>query len=234
MKNNNLKFVYITILFITLILGEFFTFSKKVNAQAILSPNDFTIWNQGGIIGYDAGFLITGTTFNNASSIVIQLYSGNNLLQTNTAVSGKITGNSFLTPFDVSGTFDYNKDGYFTNVKQAEYGKNLKPTKVTATITLSDGTVFKAENTNLTNEPTQAGQVLGVKKYFFTQSLKIGSKGNDVTELQKLLASTGYETGSADGYFGSITKKAVIKFQGDNKLFTDGLVGPHTLKVLNK
>ncbi len=52
--------------------------------------------------------------------------------------------------------------------------------------------------------------------YTFNTDLTIGSKGADVTALQQILVNLGYLTmpsGVAYGYFGSITKAAVIKYQ---------------------
>lgn len=65
--------------------------------------------------------------------------------------------------------------------------------------------------------------------------LRLGSKGERVRQLQQLLISKGYSLGQygADGDFGQGTYNAVIKFQGDNGLIQDGIVGPATLEALN-
>ena len=52
--------------------------------------------------------------------------------------------------------------------------------------------------------------------------LKKGSKGDDVKELQKLLNIT------VDGDFGPATELAVMRFQAQQGLKTDGIVGPKT------
>lgn len=52
--------------------------------------------------------------------------------------------------------------------------------------------------------------------------LKYGSRGEDVKKLQKLLYIT------ADGIFGKGTRNAVLKFQKDNRLVVDGIVGAKT------
>ncbi|MBI2048896.1 MAG: peptidoglycan-binding protein [Candidatus Liptonbacteria bacterium] len=49
--------------------------------------------------------------------------------------------------------------------------------------------------------------------YNYTRDLTVGSKGDDVTALQNLLASKGYFTVAATGYFGPITKAAVAAWQ---------------------
>ena len=65
--------------------------------------------------GYTAGFGLTDATFLGAQSVVMKLYSGATLLQTNTStakVMVDITGTQISSPFDVSGTFNYGADGY--------------------------------------------------------------------------------------------------------------------------
>lgn len=56
--------------------------------------------------------------------------------------------------------------------------------------------------------------------------MKIGSRGEDVRELQMLLGI------AADGIFGVNTEKAVLAFQKANGLSRDGIVGEKTLAAL--
>ena len=77
------------------------------------------------------------------------------------------------------------------------------------------------------------GQVLGAQSFHFTLKLKMGSTGNEVTELQKFLNAAGYDCGTVDGKFGAKTKAAVIKFELANKLIGDGVVGPKVRALLN-
>ncbi len=51
--------------------------------------------------------------------------------------------------------------------------------------------------------------------YSFQSNLSVGSRGNEVTELQKCLAKDPevYPDGTISGYFGSKTKQAIINFQ---------------------
>lgn len=60
-----------------------------------------------------------------------------------------------------------------------------------------------------------------------------GSKGSDVTELQKLLNQNGY-TLDTDGIFGSKTQAAVKDYQKKNGLSVDGIVGKNTWGSLTK
>ena len=56
--------------------------------------------------------------------------------------------------------------------------------------------------------------------------LKIGSEGDDVKQLQKVLGLT------ADGIFGRLTKKAVKRYQLQNDLVVDGIVGKNTWQLM--
>lgn len=62
--------------------------------------------------------------------------------------------------------------------------------------------------------------------------LQQGDKGEAVKELQKLLTNLGTYTGSIDGIFGSVVKKAVIAFQHRVFLVEDGIVGSLTWQAL--
>ncbi|WP_180986092.1 peptidoglycan-binding domain-containing protein [Bacillus thuringiensis] len=59
-------------------------------------------------------------------------------------------------------------------------------------------------------------------------TLRIGSTGHWVVELQKFLQRTGYYLGRIDGQFGPVTDRAVRNYQGDHRLLVDGIVGPKT------
>ena len=63
--------------------------------------------------------------------------------------------------------------------------------------------------------------------------LKLGSRGNDVKELQKKLNSLGFNAGAVDGIFGTKTRNAVMDFQRKNGLVVDGIVGKATRSKLN-
>jgi hypothetical protein len=63
--------------------------------------------------------------------------------------------------------------------------------------------------------------------------LKLGDRGLDVTALQQLLISVGYEV-SANGVFGLATNAAVKDFQAAHQLPADGVVGPQTISALQQ
>lgn len=64
--------------------------------------------------------------------------------------------------------------------------------------------------------------------------LKNGMSSGAVTQLQKDLKALGFMSINPTGYFGDITKAAVIKFQKKYDLTTDGIAGPQTLAKIDK
>jgi len=74
--------------------------------------------------------------------------------------------------------------------------------------------------------------VVNTPKLKLTSILRIGLKGSEVIELQKLLREKGYFNLEPTGIFGLITQKAVIKFQIANGLIGDGIVGEMTRALL--
>src|SRR5437773_11721324 len=63
-------------------------------------------------------------------------------------------------------------------------------------------------------------------------TLKQGSSGPDVINLQKRLKDLGFDPGEPDGRFGPGTTAAVIAFQQSQGLWADGSVGPNTAAAL--
>lgn len=69
---------------------------------------------------------------------------------------------------------------------------------------------------------------------FGENTLRQGMENSEVKQLQERLKDEGYFTHhTATGYFGDITRRAVVAFQKDNNLAQDGIVGPQTFSVLN-
>ncbi|MCC5439006.1 M14 family metallopeptidase [Clostridium botulinum] len=64
--------------------------------------------------------------------------------------------------------------------------------------------------------------------------LKKGDRGSDVRKIQAVLQKIGYDVGPIDGIFGSNTEEAVKRFQLNNGLVVDGIIGPKTYELLNK
>lgn len=63
-------------------------------------------------------------------------------------------------------------------------------------------------------------------------AMKLGSRGENVKNLQVLLKKHGFLKEKATGYFGPATKAAVSAFQKSKGLTVDGIAGPSTLEQL--
>lgn len=59
-----------------------------------------------------------------------------------------------------------------------------------------------------------------------------GDQGEDVAAIQAQLNSLGFNVGTADGDFGSVTANAVKSFQKSRGLESDGVIGAETYRAL--
>lgn len=86
------------------------------------------------------------------------------------------------------------------------------------------------------NLETYVNKVLLYKSLFEATrpTLKRGSTGEAVIDLQTRLGILGYYTGKIDGIFGFVTESAVKSFQSDQGLAIDGIVGDTTWFTLDK
>jgi hypothetical protein len=185
------------------------------SSTASLAAQDFGVVNYdtglGILKGYTAGFGLTNATFVNVQSVVEKLYASSTLLQTNTATSKvgtTLTGSDISSPFDVSGSFNYVTDGYWTNVRQAEYGQTLPATRVVATVTLAGGQVVTAENDTLSGNPTTIMPVVA------TSTLPMVSIGSPLNNAN-VSGTIAIAVNASD------TSSAITKV----KLFVDGMFG---------
>lgn len=81
-------------------------------------------------------------------------------------------------------------------------------------------------------QPSSTTASLKLANRSSTSTLKIGSQGPAVTDLQKRLKAIGQFPHAVDGVFGPLTDRAVKNFQRQYGLFADGIVGPQTLSKL--
>ncbi len=65
--------------------------------------------------------------------------------------------------------------------------------------------------------------------WFFT----LGDRSDEILQYQKLLFEKGYLCGLPDREFGKLTKAAVIRFQSENGLVTDGYLARSTMQLLD-
>ena len=76
-----------------------------------------------------------------------------------------------------------------------------------------------------TTQLARAAQALG------SRTLRVGSKGNQVRVLQRVLTAVGYRV-RVTGYFGALTRAQVRRFQKNWTLPVVGYVGPATARAL--
>ena len=77
----------------------------------------------------------------------------------------------------------------------------------------------------------EATRSLGDRPLYLRQPML---RGQDVVDLQHMLGKLGFDAGRADGFFGSQTADAVMRFQQNTALNDDGICGPATLKTLSQ
>lgn len=123
-----------------------------------------------------------------------------------------------------------------------EAGHPVDPPEVTATEFGADTTrallAFQAERGidehGLVDEGThaalvEAGLRLGDRSLYLHSPM---FRGDDVADLQLRLGSLGFDAGRIDGIFGPDTAAAVLDFQRNVGLATDGIAGPDTVRGL--
>lgn len=64
------------------------------------------------------------------------------------------------------------------------------------------------------------------------QTLRVGSRGEAVKQLQTKLQQLGYFSGTVDGVYGNATRQAVLEFQTATDLLGDGIAGAETIAQL--
>ncbi len=67
-----------------------------------------------------------------------------------------------------------------------------------------------------------------------SKELKLGSKGDQVKNLQQWLKENKFYSGNIDGNFGADTERAVKAFQKESGLREDGQVGDYTLLTMEQ
>lgn len=70
--------------------------------------------------------------------------------------------------------------------------------------------------------------------FLFTKLLEPGARGEEVRQLQTRLQREGYFNDEPTGYFGAITRAAVVAFQNARGIEPLGIVGPKTRASLNE
>ena len=103
-------------------------------------------------------------------------------------------------------------------------------------VTSTPATVPSVNNSGIAN--TSATPTINVTPSapLITKNLSIGSSGGDVLALQAFLENKGYLTlpaGATNGYFGNLTKQALVAFQQSAGLPATGYCGSLTRQIIN-
>lgn len=77
----------------------------------------------------------------------------------------------------------------------------------------------------------EAGHRLGDRLLYLRSPML---RGDDVAELQRLLGELGFDAGKVDGILGPQTADAVVEFQRNAGLTTDGICGPDSVAALRR
>lgn len=85
---------------------------------------------------------------------------------------------------------------------------------------------------NLTQYDRVVTGIVGMVQTGKRETLRSGSRGEDVTYLQQRLTAKGYGVGAIDGIFGQKTLEAVKAYQAEHGLTVDGIVGAKTWAYL--
>ena len=128
------------------------------------------------------------------------------------------------------GYYDSSCDGSYGNntvtaVKAFQKKNNLDQTGI------ADAATQKKLNSS--SAVSAKGTTVSTKDDDDDETLKKGSKGSAVKQLQQRLKELGYYTSTVDGDYGSNTVKAVKAFQKKNDLEQTGTADAKTLKKLN-
>ena len=101
----------------------------------------------------------------------------------------------------------------------------------TGSVPVDTGGVDTGATTTTSGPGPSAGLRVTVRK---GTPLRLGREGNRVETLQRALGALGYQVGEPDGIFGEQTRRAVVAFQRNNGLPTDGIVGRKTAEAINR
>ncbi len=125
----------------------------------------------------------------------------------------------------VLGYYDLSITGSFDNYTKDAVVKFQKANDISPTGIVNSESWLKLYE--LTSQRESAYNIKQTKP-----TLKLGSTGIYVVELQTLLKDLLYYNGPIDGNFDTTTQTAVKSFQTNNRLTSDGIVGRNTWSAL--
>jgi murein L,D-transpeptidase YcbB/YkuD len=123
-----------------------------------------------------------------------------------------------------------NANKTFSQIIVAAYPNVMTQTSTPATSS-SSASVDSTPSTPVNTTTTTPSLTIAIN-----QNLSVGASGNDVISLQSFLMNKGFLTlpaGTAQGYFGNLTKTALVSFQASVSLPATGYCGPMTRAAIN-
>lgn len=129
------------------------------------------------------------------------------------------------------GYFDSNATGYYGEITKSAVESFQRDRNFTV-----DGIVGSATWSSLVGEDkiTVEEEISLPEEQPLIETLKVGIRNKQVITLQNRLTELGYFTSNATGYYGSLTKEAVEKYQAASGITVDGIVGDGTWGSLFK
>lgn len=170
---------------------------------------------------YSAGFYRAHNAFYRKPQVGDQVFFGDYGNEGHTGIVVAVNGNVITTvEGNTSGGYGVESNGDGVYLKKYNISTQYIPG-------------FGRPNWGVVSSNDGNEEVSGTVSY---PTIKLGSKGSDVKKAQQLLIAKGYSCGTAgaDGDFGAGTYNAVKKFQADNGLEADGIVGANTWAALLK
>lgn len=105
--------------------------------------------------------------------------------------------------------------------------KLLNRIVITSVLTSTLFSIYAQQAVIPVSSPATASVCVDLKNNLGMRSRDVSSE-NEVTKLQQLLIDSGYLLGVTTGFFGQMTRQAVVKFQSANSISPTGNVGPVT------
>ena len=161
--------------------------------------------------------------------------------KTKEKVLKQISGSEYILPNQVKfiitmidkPDFQFDKIAFKIDEKKISWSKPLSPDFIEANLFSVSNIVLKTGSGQIVTSTTKAGNVV----YEFKKDLKRGDKGEDVFNLQSILAqdSSIYPEGIVNSTFDMATYKAVIRFQKSIGISPQtGIVDYKTREYLNQ
>ena len=239
------------------------TLSGTVSAAGVDGTDatvTFTITDDGGGNTTAVGFLYSSPTVS-TSTIFASYGNGTVRLQlsslacgttyTGTPFATNNAGTSYASPVSFN-TMSCPSIGSIGSLSGSFSGGSISVSQLATILTPSAAATTYLNSLNHTVIPASAKVTVPSTKpsvstpttssYTFTRDLSLGSSGSDVKRLQQYLNTHGFviaktgvgSPGHENSSFGSLTKKALIKFQKAHGISATGYFGPITRVVVGK